>query len=355
MATILIKNGRVWDGEKFFYSDVYSSDGKILKIAKDIHDNAEFIYDASGKIVSAGLVDAHMHIKGISCEIFGTQGEASCFPFGVTSAVDAGASHGTRELLDSFTLKNVVLVTALIKNNKFCPEHVEERIKVFGDKVVGIKVYFDVTQTEVANEKPLKEICDYAHERGLFVMVHCANSPTKMANILNTLGKGDVLTHSFHGQPNTAKEDDYQSMIKAQERGVIIDIGFAGHVHTDFDVLKCAIDKGIVPNVISTDLTRASAFIRGGRYGMTMCMSIAKDMGLKEEDVFKAVTSNPATVLAKQDEWGYLREGRSADLTVLEYADESYSLTDKAGNHIESDKGYRAVLTILNGQIVYRR
>jgi len=34
--------------------------------------------------------------------------------------------------------------------------------------------------------------------------------------------------------------------------------------------------------------------------------------------------------------------------------DEGFSLTDKAGNHIERDKGYRCVLTLADGQVVYR-
>ena len=34
--------------------------------------------------------------------------------------------------------------------------------------------------------------------------------------------------------------------------------------------------------------------------------------------------------------------------------DEGFSLTDKVGNHIKSDKGYRCVLTMSDGQVVYR-
>ena len=87
---------------------------------------------------------------------------------------------------------------------------------------------------------------------------------------------------------------------------------------------------------------------------MTMCMSIALDAGMKEEDIFKAVTSSPAKVLGKENEWGYLKEGRIADIAVFDYTNEPYSLTDNEGNHIENDLGYRCILTISNGQIVYR-
>ena len=53
MGKILIKNGRVWDGEKFFFADVLTDGGKISKIESDICDDAEFVFDAKNKIVSA--------------------------------------------------------------------------------------------------------------------------------------------------------------------------------------------------------------------------------------------------------------------------------------------------------------
>ena len=86
---------------------------------------------------------------------------------------------------------------------------------------------------------------------------------------------------------------------------------------------------------------------------MTMCMSIARHVGMSEADIFRAVTSTPAKVIGK-DEWGSLRVGGIADLAVFDYTDESFDLTDKVGNRIKSDRGYRCLLTISDGQIVYK-
>ena len=87
---------------------------------------------------------------------------------------------------------------------------------------------------------------------------------------------------------------------------------------------------------------------------MTMCMSMARHMGMSETDIFRAVTSNPAKTLGKAEEWGSLQLGRCADISVFDYADEGFDLTDKEGNHIESEKGYRCVLTVSDGQLVYK-
>ena len=128
----------------------------------------------------------------------------------------------------------------------------------------------------------------------------------------------------------------------------------AGHVHTDFGVLRSALSGGFYPDTISTDITRFSAFKRGGRYGMTMCMSIAREVGMCEEDIFKAVTSTPAKVLNKEKEWGCLSEGRCADISIFDFTNEGFELTDKEGNKIKSSKGYRCSLTLSNGEITYK-
>ncbi|MBQ7386550.1 MAG: amidohydrolase family protein [Clostridia bacterium] len=353
MATILIKNGRVWNGECFLEVDVLTEDNKISKIERDITKDEAFVFDAKGKIVSAGLVDAHVHMRGISSETFGIQAEMSCFPFGVTSAADGGAGQGDRALLESFMLKSLVFVPISIKCDRADFEQTEKKLSDYGDRAVGVKVYLDTEASDVSSIIPLKQTCDFARKRNLRVMVHCSNSPVRISEILDTLGEGDILTHAFHGGKNNAAEDNYESISRAKARGVIIDAGLAGNVHTDFSVFGGAIKNGAAPSIISTDITRLSAFVRGGRYGMTMCMSIARELGMSEADILRATTSAAARVLGKGDEWGYLKVGRAADIAVLDYTDEQFDLTDKAGNRVFSDKGYRCILTVSDGQIVY--
>lgn len=347
---ILIKNGRIWDGTQFFMGDILTEDGMIAEIAPNIDAKASLTYDAKGKIVSAGLVDAHTHLKGISTDKYGTPADSSSFPFGVTAAVDAGAQYGGRELLCSFAVKNAVFVCTTIKNNCADLTEVPGLLQKYGDKTVGLKVYF--SGVNVQDTAPLQEICDYAHEKNLSVMVHCNGSPVPMSAILEVLGPGDILTHAFHGGANSAMDDDFESLRAAQKRGIVIDAGFAGQVHTDFEVLRKSIVANVLPDIISTDITKSSAFTRGGRYGLTMCMSMARTAGMAEEDIFRAVTTAPAKALGKS--WGRLEVGKSADIAVIDYTDEGFSLTDKAGNTLESPTGYRCILTVADGQVVYK-
>ena len=205
---------------------------------------------------------------------------------------------------------------------------------------------------QASNMGPIMEI---AKKHNLRVMVHSSNSPIPIPRLLSHLRPGDIFTHAYHGGKNNSSEDNFECIFDAKHRGVIIDAGLAGHIHTDFDIFKKGIDRGALPDIISTDLTEWSSYKRGGRYGMTMCMNIARHLGMTEEDIFRAVTSSPAKALSKEDEWGYLKVGRCADIAVFEYADEDLDLTDKAGYHISSKGGYRCALTVAFGEIAYRR
>ena len=251
-------------------------------------------------------------------------------------------------------VKNTVFVRVNIKHNHADFSNTEEMLQRYGEKAIGLKVYYDTSVSQIMDITPLREVCDYAKNRGLKVMVHCSHSPTSMSTIVRTLNRGDILTHVYHGGKNPCTDYQYECFYIAQKRGVVMDAGFAGHIHTDFANFESAVRAGFIPDTISTDITCNSAFKRGGRYGMTMCMSIAEHMGMSTEDVFRACTSTPAIVLGKETEWGYLKEGRVADIAVLEYADEGYDLTDMAGNRVQSENGYRCVLTVADGQVVYR-
>lgn len=351
---ILIKNGKVFDGFEFINKkDILISDGKIERIEEKINEEVNFVFDATEKIVSPGLVDVHVHMKGIASENFGIEPHMSSFPFGVTAVNNAGSVLGDKALLDSFSVKNRAFVGVDINNNHaiFCKT--EEFLKKYGDKAIGIKAYFDKTVSEIYDITPLKEICDYAQSRKLKVMVHCAHSPTTMEEIVRILNKGDILTHIYHcGENNTCLYNDYAAFKLARKKGVILDSGFAGHVHTDFSVLEKAMTDGWFPDTISTDITKLSAFVRGGRYGLTLCMSLCRQFGMKEEDILKAVTSSAAKAVGMSN-LGKIEVGSVADIAVLSYGKNPFDFSALAKNGAKGELGYNCHLTLSDGQVVW--
>ncbi|MCD2492823.1 dihydroorotase [Lacrimispora sp. NSJ-141] len=62
---LLIKNGRVIDpdtGKDGIY-DVLTEDGKILRVAQDIEEEAGRVVDAEGLYVMPGIIDLHVHLR----------------------------------------------------------------------------------------------------------------------------------------------------------------------------------------------------------------------------------------------------------------------------------------------------
>jgi len=355
MASILIKNGRVWDGERFQYADVLTENETVAQIAPDITCEKAYVYDAAGQIVSAGLVDLHMHMQGLAPKTFHIQTELACIPFGVTAANDAGSYLGDHTVLDHCGVKHTLFSGTKVIDNRFDASATEALLARYGGTALGIKVYFDATNSGKPRDlTPLQQACAFARERGLKVMVHCAHSPVPMAYIIRTLAPGDILTHIYHGGENTCADDHFACLQQAREKGVVLDAGFAAHVHTDLKVFRDTVAAGFAPDTISTDITRLSAYMRGGRYGMTMCMSMARHAGMPEEEIFRAVTSAPAKVLGKETQWGCLQEGRIADIAVFDFCDEGFDLTDPCGNRMASRTGYRCKLTVADGVILFK-
>lgn len=77
---LLIKNGTVITATDTYKADVAVKDGKIVMIGQNLEANGAKVYDASGKYVLPGAVDAHTHLQ---------------MPFGGTTSADSYEA-GTR-------------------------------------------------------------------------------------------------------------------------------------------------------------------------------------------------------------------------------------------------------------------
>lgn len=351
----LIKNGRIWTGKEFVLGDVAIDNGIVVGLGGKQEIDGWFEFDAKCAIISAGLVDTHMHMQNISCDEFGIPAESSCYPFGVTTANDASAEKGTKEYISKLSIGASCFVCVKTRDNHADLDDARKRLEEYGEYALGLKVFFDTSDKGLRDATPLKEVVAFAKEKGLKVMVHTTNSPIKAYEIVEILSSGDIFTHIYHGGNNQTLEDDYLAFKLAKQKGVIMDAGMAGGVHTDFKVAKTCVENGFIPDTISTDLTCCSAFMRGGKYGMTECLSILHYLGMSEEELLLATTHNAALALGKSDECGMLKVGGVADIAVLDYTDNGFDITDKASNNIKCDKGYECLLTIKRGCVVYRR
>ena len=170
-------------------------------------------------------------------------------------------------------------------------------------------------------------------------------------HLLDYLGPGDILTHLFTGNSGHILGDDGKvipEIAEAQERGVFLDTAH-GRLNFSFDVARRALDQGVRPQSISTDLN----ILGRQRIVHSMMEMLARflALGFSLEDVIRMTTVNPATALNMEDTLGSLTMGRTADITVLEEVSGDWVFHDTAGGTLTGSKALVPVVTVKGGEV----
>jgi dihydroorotase len=96
-----------------------------------------------------------------------------------------------------------------------------------------------------------------AEAAGSPLMVHVGNSgELSMEEIADTLRPGDIVTHCYTPQqPAIVDETGHlrEAVGGAHERGIVFDVAHANGAF-DFELVRRAMDHGLPPDTISTDL-----------------------------------------------------------------------------------------------------
>jgi len=134
---------------------------------------------------------------------------------------------------------------------------------------------------------------------------------------------------------------------------VIFDTADA-RVHHSFPIIRAALAEGFCPDVISTDLTRASLF--GNMvFGLPAVMSKYLSLGLGLPEVVKACTATPAGLIGMGGKLGTLAPGALADVAIFELSDKSFFYRNRLGETFRGNKLLIPKMTVLNGKIMFRQ
>lgn len=170
------------------------------------------------------------------------------------------------------------------------------------------------------------------------------------------LKKGDIITHLYGRSRQRPHDGILDEKMKIQpeffdaiKRGVIMDLGH-GRGSFSWDVAETAIEQGIKPDTISTDLHLVN--FNGPVYDMPTTMSKLLLLGMTLEEVIKASTIKPAEVIGKQKELGTLAPGASADLTILKLQKGEFPLIDALDQSRIASERLTLVRVVRGGIIV---
>lgn len=346
--------------------DVAIARGRIAALRAGLpREGARRVIDAEGCFVTPGLIDLHVHSYwGVNP--YGFDADPVCRATGVTTAADAGSAGpvnfpGFRHLVHQRSRTRMLSFVALaqhgvlnapgeLENIAFAdPEGAARTVRENPDVAVGIKVRLHVTSVGRNGREALDLAVRAGEDCRSPVMVHVGNTGVSMEEIVETLRPGDVVTHCYTPKQPAIVEPSGRlrpAVLEARERGVVFDVAHANG-HFDFDLVARAMDQGLVPDVISTDLHSRSA--AGHVVDLPTTMTKFLTLGLSLDEVVADCTLHPARAMGWEDRIGVLEVGREADVAVLELVDEETTLQDSVGNRRTAGRRIAARHTIRSG------
>ncbi len=366
MSGLFLRGGRVIDPASGMDAvrDISIRDGRIANVspagALGAPSDSQVV-DASGRIVTPGLIDLHGHwylgsAYGIDI--------SSNLRGGVTTTVDAGTSGYVTwasfraQSIDPAPLRGLAFlnVSALgvmfplvgeMEDRRFSrPKETAALISEVRERLVGVKVRLSAAAGDT--DAAWRAARDAAELAGVPVMVDVGSADDGMPGVLDEMRAGDILTHCFTGGGRGILGPDGRvgpEALAARRRGVRFDVGH-GAGSFSFAVARAAVAQGFLPDSISTDLHVYSVVTPVVDLPTTMAKFL--HLGVPCADLVALATVGPAASIgiARPE----IAVGAPADLTVLRIVDGPVGLVDASKQAVTADRTLAAEWTIVGGR-----
>lgn len=373
-ADVLITNAHVYDpGAGIDWEgNVAVFKGKILSLHAPSDTVARQTIDATDCLVVPGLIDLHTHDSRYATHI-GLNPDIACIPNGVTMVVDCGSSgvsnyRAVLRILNGFEIRTRLVLHVSAGGQMMTSQFVENcnpsvwDVRLFEDafeqhpnEIVGLKIRASKEVLDRYGKDPVAKAVQLADHLGTRLFVHATNCVCPMSELVEMLRPGDVVSHIFQGEGNTVLSETGRVgdvLFAAQKKGIVMDVA-QGQGNLSLVLAKECIAEGFIPDTVSTDLN-----IPNWRsplvFSLLMTMTKMMALGMSLEDVILGTTTHPAKVLGLGRELGTLREGTTADISVLKIVKTPTVFKDKYGNEVQSDWHFEARATIVAGNVQFQ-
>ncbi len=348
---LLIKNATVWTNEKegkLENADVLVKDGKIAKVGKNITDASAKVIDATGKHVTAGIIDEHSHIAASSINEGGQSVTSEVriadnlnpediniyrqLSGGVTSSHilhgSANTIGGQTQLIKlrwgandedlkfkgadgfiKFALGENVKRTTSTSNNRF-PDTRMGVEEVLNDAFARAKDYEKALKTDPKTKRDLElDALVEIMNKKRFITCHSY----VQSEITAALRIGDKYGFKFNTFTHILEGYKVADKMKAQ--------GSSASTFSDWYYYKVEVTDAIAYNAAIMHKVGLNVCINSDDAEMARRLNqeagkVVRYGGVSEEDALKMVTLNPAKALHVDDKVGSLKAGKDADIVI---------------------------------------
>ncbi|WP_411768289.1 amidohydrolase family protein [Winogradskyella sp. A3E31] len=361
--TLLFKNATIWTNESegvLENTDVLIKDGKISKVGKDLSSGGAKVIDATGKHITAGIVDEHSHIAASSINEGGHNSSAEVsiedvvedddiniyrnLSGGVTSiqilhgsANPIGGRSAIIKLKWGEPAKNLIydnspkfIKFALGENVKQSRSQFNARFpqsrmgveQVFMDYFSRAKAYDALKKSGKPYRKDIEmEVLAEILNKERFISCH-SYVQSEINMLMKVAEKFDFNINTF-----THILEGYKVADKMVEHGV------GGSTFSDWWAYKFEVNDAIPYNATIMHNAGVTVAINSDDAEMSRRLNqeAAKSVkygGLSEEEALKFVTLNPAKLLHIDDRVGSIKVGKDADVVL--WSDHPLSIYAKA-------------------------
>jgi dihydroorotase len=332
--------------------DVGIDADRVAYLGKTENAPAREVIDASGLIVTPGLIDIHVHVyDGVAP--LGIPADPSCLRRGVTTVVDAGSAGAhtfpgfVAQVISVVETRVYALLNiSVIGQSSFSmdtqagellelryadPAAAVRVIKEHRDLIIGVKVRLSRNIAGSNDLRALELAKEAALAVGLPVMVHIGATHASLREILGLLGDRDIVTHVFHGHDGGILDEHLRVRPEVEDaviRGVRFDVGH-GAGSFSFEVAEAAMRQGLLPGTISSDIHRWN--VDGPVYDLATTLSKFLHLGMSLEEVVRRATANAASTFRFPAGLGSLAPGAPADLSLFRMEGGTFEFHDALG------------------------
>ncbi|MBR9853053.1 MAG: amidohydrolase family protein, partial [Algicola sp.] len=368
---ILFQNATVWTGEEILENtDVLVKNGKIDKVGKGLRAGGATVVDATGKHLTAGIIDEHTHIAALAINEGGQNSSAEVRMEDVVDAKDvaiyrdlaggvttAQLLHGSANPIGGqsaiIRLKWGENADNMVFENspKFIKFALGENVKQsnwgsysrFPQTRMGVEqVYTDYFQRAKEYDDKKKSGQPYRYDEEMETLAEILNGErfischSYVQSEINMMMK---VAEKFGFRVNTFTHilEGYKVADKMAEHGA------GGGTFSDWWAYKYEVKDAIPYNAAIMMSQGVTVAINSDDAEMSRRLNqeagkAVKYGGLSELEAWKTVTLNPAKLLHLDDRVGSIAEGKEADVVL--WSDHPLSVYAKAEKTLIQGKVY---------------